>query len=242
MEYKFIETENYTKLKVAIANLKESNSTSAKMGFGYGPFGTGKTTIQERVALEENAILLRTGHVENATTLLEQICVELALETGGGAPRMYQRILESLIRKQRIIIIDEIDIFLGIPGVKPKFHLVDLFRDIHDKTGAIIFFIGMEQSLSKFKKHVHFYSRITEVVEFVPNPRDDVKRLCEQCSLPVADDAIDYFTAEYANLREIFGVLDRAERKAGLNDIETLDLASIKFLDVEPKKDGKKRG
>ncbi len=241
MKLKFIPTSNYIKLLSAIEALEALPHGAPKMGLGYGFYGLGKSMSLEKIAFQKNAILMRAGIVKSATTVLEYLCEECRVETGGGAARMYKRLIPALIKDPRIILLDEVDKFLGEPGIAHNFRLLDLFRDIHDESGCIVYFVGMEQALAKFRKYPHFYSRVVEITNFLPNSAADINALCDLCEVRVEEDLREYFLREYANLREIFVLLDVAERRAEINGIESLSLESFKKIGIEVKKDGRKK-
>ena len=57
-----------------------------------------------------------------------------------------------------------------------KNEVLEMFRDLHDETGVIVFFVGMEEANAKFKKHGHYYSRIVNFVKFEPIGKEDIKK------------------------------------------------------------------
>jgi DNA transposition AAA+ family ATPase len=229
MKEQFIETRNYSKLSLAFANLKLLPSSAPKMGLGFGNFGLGKTFSLERVAAKENALLFRAAQTWSKTGVCEKICMELGLDSSGQSSRMYERIVESLLRDPRIIIIDEIDALLN----PQKTQILEMFRDIHDETGVIVFYIGMEQANAKLKRHKHYYSRIVELVEFENIKKDDIESFLGLCDVKCSDDLAQFFSERYPNLRQIKVMMTRAENKCKMNGIQELDLKTFKALDVE---------
>ena len=151
------------------------------------------------------------------------------MDSQGQASYLYKRVIESLISEPRIIIVDEVDAILK----STKNEVLELFRDIHDETGVIVFFIGMEESNAKFKKHRHYYSRIVELVEFKPIVKEDIKKFCELSDVKIEDDLIDFFYAKYPNLRNIRVLLIRLEKYCELNGYESVDLKIFRESGVE---------
>jgi SpoVK/Ycf46/Vps4 family AAA+-type ATPase len=223
MKEEFVTTVNYSRLYEAVQGLKGLPRTAPKMGLGFGNFGLGKTFSLERIAAQENALLLRAAQTWSKTSVLSELCEELGVDVSGHSPVKYRRVLESLLSEPRIIIVDEIDALLR----SSKFEVLEMFRDIHDETGIVIFFVGMEESNRKLKKHKHFYSRIVEFVEFHAINKGDIERFCALSEVSIGDDLTDYFFKKYPNLRQIKVMLLRLEKWAMLNDIEEVNLKTF---------------
>lgn len=229
MKEEFLHTQNYIKLEEAFQGLKELPMSAPKMGLGYGNYGLGKTVGLEKITAKEDALLFRAVQTWTKSSVLREICNELNLDSQGQASYLYKRVIESLISEPRIIIVDEVDAILK----STKNEVLELFRDIHDETGVIVFFIGMEESNAKFKKHRHYYSRIVELVEFKPIVKEDIKKFCELSDVKIEDDLIDFFYAKYPNLRNIRVLLIRLEKYCELNGYESVDLKIFRESGVE---------
>lgn len=229
MKEEFLQTQNYIKLREAFQGLKELPSSAPKMGLGYGNYGLGKTVSLEKITAEEDALLFRAVQTWTKSSVLREICTELNLDSQGQASYLYKRVIESLINEPRIIIVDEVDAILK----STKNEVLELFRDIHDETGVIVFFIGMEEANAKFKKHRHYYSRVVELVEFKPIGKEDIKKFCELSDIEICDDLIEYFYSKHPNLRNIRVLLIRLEKYCELNGYEKADLKIFKQSGVE---------
>jgi len=225
----FIRTRNYIKLQEAMSRLKALPLDTDRMGLAYGSFGLGKSVSLERIVAQEDAILLRCDQTWSVSSVLKRLCEELKIDERGRSNTLFNRVVEALLLEPRIIIVDEIDTLLR----SGKGDVFELFRDIHDETKSIIFFVGMENSLAKIKRHKHYFSRLTEIVKFEPIGKDDIKAFCELCEVKIKDDLIDYFAKRYANLREIRVFLIRLEEWAELNDIKEIGLSEFKASGVE---------
>ena len=229
MQVKFIETRNYIKLQEAMSRLEALPITADRMGIAYGNFGLGKTVSLERIVATKDALLLRSDQTWTVSSTLRKLCYELGLDTVGRSSSLFERIIESLLIDPKIVIIDEIDTLLR----GSRYEVFELFRDIHDKTKNIIFFIGMEQSLAKIKRHQHYFSRLTEIVKFEPIGVDDIKKFCLLSEVKIKDDLISYFAKRYQNLRQIKVFILRLEEFAQLNDIEEIGLQEFRAAGVE---------
>ena len=231
MKETFIETSNYIKLNEAFIRLKNLPVTSPKMGLGYGIFGLGKTFSLEKVAVKYNAVLLRALHTWRPKSMLERLCEEMGLDKSGTSSQLYSRLVEDLRSKRRTIIIDEVDALLP----SKNFEMLEILRDIHDETGVIIFFVGMEESNAKMKRHRHFYSRIFEFVKFKPVVFEDVEKYCKTYSdnVAISADLIEFFASTYPNLRQIRKLLTDLETVAKRQCLTSCDLDQFKALEIE---------
>lgn len=229
MKEEFIPTGNYIKMKHSFSRLKELPPSAPKIGLGYGNFGLGKTFSLEKIAAEEDAVLLRAAQTWTKSALLTRLCQELNLDEKGSASVKYQRVLEALLDDPVILIIDEIDALLR----STKTEVLELLRDLHDEAGIILFMVGMEEANAKLKRHKHYYSRIVEFVFFQQTDRDDIAKLCALCEVHIEDDLIDYLAKSYPNLRQTKVLLLRLESWCELNDIETANLQVFKKSEVE---------
>ncbi len=229
MKEEFLHTQNYIKFKEAIQGLKDLPASAPKMGLGYGNYGLGKTISLEKVTAQEDALLFRAVQTWTKSSVLREICAELNLDAQGQASYLYKRVIESLINEPRIIIVDEVDGILK----STKNEVLELFRDIHDETGVIVFFIGMEEANAKFKKHRHYYSRIVSLIEFKPIIKEDIKKFCDLSDVKIEDDLIDFFYSKYPNLRNIRVLLIRLEKYCELNGYENANLKIFKDSGVE---------
>ena len=229
MKEEFITTVNYSTLYEAMQSLKSLPRTAPKMGLGFGHFGLGKTFGLERIAALENAILLRAAQTWTKSSVLTEMCEELGVDTNGNGPIKYKRVIESLVSEPRVVIVDEIDALLR----SSKFEVLEMFRDFHDETGIVLFFVGMEESNRKLKKHKHFYSRIVEFVEFQSIHKVDIERFCSLSHVKIDAELVEYFYKKFPNLRQVKVLLIRLEKYCELNDITECDLKTFKQSGAE---------
>lgn len=229
MRESFIETRNFIKLFESIGRLERLPMTAPRIGLGYGSFGLGKTHSLERITFKKNAILLRASQTWSKKQLLEKLCTELAIDIGGGSGRMYDRVVEELRRNPRILIIDEVDALLH----GDKIGVLEMLRDIHDETTIVLYYIGMEEANAKLKRHRHYYSRVTELVEVKTVCYEDIEKFCGLCEVVIEEDVLRFFEKRYPNFRQIKVLLHRVENECKLNDLDRVDLETFKSLGVE---------
>jgi DNA transposition AAA+ family ATPase len=232
-EEDFVETQNFITIWECFARLKELPIDSPRMGIAFGNFGLGKTVALEKIAAYEHAILLRTEQTWTKASLLRKLCFEMDAipntETTINSSFLQSRLVEALLVDPRPIIIDEIDTLLK----SDKTPVLELLRDIHDMTGCVIFFVGMEEANAKLKRFSHYYSRIVEVVKFKPIGEQDVKKFCEKSSIVIEDDLVTFFVKRYPNLRQIKVLLIRLEKICTINGIQKVNLEVFKSCGVE---------
>ncbi len=224
MKEEFVITKNYSELFEGIQFLKALPKTAPKMGLGFGKFGLGKTFGLEKIAAEENAILLRSVQTWTKSSVLTELCEEIGLDTSGTSSTRYRRVTEALFAENRIIIVDEIDAILR----SSKHEVLEMFRDIHDETNCVIFFVGMEEADAKLRKHKHFYSRIVRFVKFLPIHKSDIEAFCSLSDIKIKQDLIDFFIDKYPNLRQVKVMLINLEQYCEVNGIEECDLKTFK--------------
>jgi len=229
MENRFIETDNYIKIFGGMVELDKLPKHSHKMAIVYGRFGLGKTTIIERIALDSNAVLVRTLATWSMKTAMQDLCRELGEDEKGSANSLQHRIIDELNNNPRPIIIDEIDTILT-SSMKA---ILTAIRDIHDKTDVPIIFVGMEESRKHLKKEPHYYSRFVKKIEVFPISKTDIEKYCESSSIDISDDLIAHFLKKYPNLRQIKTLIIRLESYCQVNDYDEANLELLKASEIE---------
>lgn len=230
MHERFIETRNYIKITEGLEILRRLPLSSERMGLAYGTFGIGKTTSLERVAAKyDDVLLLRAEQVWSKASLLERLCVELGLDTKGHSPKLFIRVKNSLIEDEKMIIIDEVDTLL----ISTKKDVLEMLRDLHDITRNVIFFIGMEESLAKFKRDGHYHDRIMQKIKIEEIKHDDIEKFCELSEVPIGGDVVNYFASKYPNFRRIGYLIRRLEDYCKMNSIPSVDMKVLKSSGVE---------
>ncbi|PLY08379.1 MAG: DNA transposition protein [Arcobacter sp.] len=220
MKDTFLHTRNYNKFYEAIQGVEDLPKSAPKMGLAYGKFGLGKTMSLERIAAEKHALLFRAVQTWNKTSVLRELCIELRVDPQGNASFLYQRIKKKLLQEPRMIIVDEVDAILKYT----KNEVLELFRDIHDECGVVVFFIGMEEAKAKFARHTHYESRIVEFVEFEDISKEEIREFCALSEVKIEEDLIEHFHKRFPNLRQIRVFLIRLEKICKLNGIGEVNL------------------
>lgn len=144
----------------------------AGMGLGCfgvitGPSGTGKTFLGEVLLSEVSGIALPAAQswVTGATrTDQRTMLVELLKEIGDWYPsgysvhQLYQELIEQIYKREiKLIIIDEGDYL----ALRPRHELLNLLRDVADRTHVAILFLSVLDLAKRFAKPTEFTETLT---------------------------------------------------------------------------------
>ncbi|PHO09757.1 DNA transposition protein [Malaciobacter canalis] len=229
MQYKFIKTKNYSKINEGLQHLKILPTKVPKLGIAYGKYGIGKSLALEKIAVDENAVLLEASPTWSLPSFLKHLCFELEADVVGTSTTKMENILKALYERPRIIIIDEIDRLL----IGSKKDILDAIRYIHDQSETIIFVVGMDNALAKLKNDGAFESRLTVKIKLEKTAKEDIQDFCSNSEIEITDDLINYFAKRHPNLRYIKVFIENLERYCEINDIEVADLKVFKASKVE---------
>lgn len=137
----------------------------------YGPAGYGKTESAIAGANRYNAAYVECGQSWNQTTLVDAILHEL---TGsvlkGPVAKKMSAIIEALANDTRPLIVDEGDFLV-------KRAMIDLIREMSDKSGAAVILIGEEHMPAKLNVFERAYSRVLHWQPAMPCDLSDAQSL-----------------------------------------------------------------
>lgn len=191
----------------------------------YGHSGYGKTFSAIWAANRARAYYVELGETWTRKTLCQSILRELGLTSmmGQGAlPDLVSAIVDRLAEERdRPLIIDEAD-FLVKKG------MIDLVREIHDKSQAPVILIGEELLPVKLQKYERTHNRMLDWVAAVPCDLKDAKQLA-QLYVPAVeiDDGLVAAIAKASDgrARRIAVNLERVRERAQLQGRKRMSLA-----------------
>ena len=87
----------------------------------------------------------------------------------------------------------------------------------------------MVNAKSRLKKFKHLYDRLSEIVEFKPFSKQDIKIIVKELSeIEMTDCAIRYIYTHLNRFRQIVKLIDKAEMLAKANGLNSIDEVLIK--------------
>lgn len=184
----------------------------------YGPSGYGKTESAISGALRYNAAYVECGQSWNQTTLVDAILHELtgSVVKGSVAKKMGS-IIEALAADTRPLIIDESDFLL-------KRAMVDLVREMSDKSGAAVILIGEEHMPTKLNQFERAYNRVLHWQAAEPCDLDDAEKLARLY--------VPNLTIEEPLLRQLVDVTHGVTRRIVTNLERIREFAAVRNINA----------
>src|SRR5574344_2441030 len=223
MKAKFIRTRNVKNFITTINNLQNRAVGVPGMALTYGEPGLGKTQSALWWAANNDAILVSAKQSMSVRWLLEDIVKELGETPYFRSSDLFEQIVNALIKRPRVLIVDEID-YLATDKCA-----VEMLRDIHDRTYNPIILIGMSMADKKLKRYKHLYDRFSEVLHFESFSFEDVKFLISELSeIKISDEVIANIYHTGNRLRQIVKLINKAETIAQANDLTAVGLKELR--------------
>ncbi|MDK2955381.1 MAG: hypothetical protein PWQ57_877 [Desulfovibrionales bacterium] len=187
----------------------------------HGPSGYGKTFAATYAANKHSAAYIELG----SSWTKKKFCQALSVELGAHAARtiadMMDEIVKVLALDQRPLIIDEFDHALTRG-------LLEMVRELHDKSGAPIILIGEELLPDKLAAHERFHNRILSWAAAQPAMLDDVRHLARVYApgLTIRDDLLERITsASDGRARRACVNIEQVREAALLQGLDSIGLA-----------------
>lgn len=221
----FVKTNNVKRFITMMNNLQNRADGVPGMGLVYGEPGLGKTQAINWWAFKNNAILVRCTQLMTARWLLNEIMDEMGEVSCGRMADCFKIIVRNLLTEPQVIIIDEVD-YLTIDS-----RAIETLRDIHDKTNVPVVLVGMSNAKSRIKRFRHLYDRISEIVQFKPFSKEDMKGIIQDLSeVEMTDCAIKTISSNVNRFRQIVKIINKAEIFAEANGLNSVDEMIIKEI------------
>ena len=200
-------------------------------GFGciYGPSGYGKTTAAVYGAQRHSAYYIECGASWTAGSLVEALSYEVSGQPGRGTvARQTDEIIKLLAQDPRPIIIDEADHLV-------KKTMVDVVREISDKSTAPVILIGEEELPKKLRAFERAHNRVLEWVPAQPSDASDAAKLAKIYlpDLTIGDDLMRHIVETTRGVtRQIVINIDRIRELALQKSIRKIALSDWGDQDV----------
>lgn len=190
------------------------------IGCFYGHSGLGKTFSAVGAANATRAYYVQVGDTWTRRTLADAVIRELGLTGRGSVGDRVSMIIDRLQEDaSRPLIIDEADFIV-------KKGMVDLVREIHDKSQVPIILIGEELLPQKLMAYERAHNRVLDWVPAQPCDMDDARALAEKwCpGLAIDDDLLaSLVKASDGRARRICVNLDRVRQEAMTQGRKAMD-------------------
>jgi DNA transposition AAA+ family ATPase len=187
----------------------------------YGHSGYGKTRSAVQAANRSRAWYVEIGETWTRSTLCDAILHELSEPPSGPVASKVQTIIYRMGETpERPLIIDEADFII-------RRGMVDMIREIHDKSQAPIILIGEEMLPAKLQKFERAHNRVLDWVAAQPCNLDDTKMLTALYApgIAFADDLLEaLLSASGGRIRRICVNIERVRERAVATGAEVMNL------------------
>jgi len=225
----FIETDNVTRFRKAVALAEDTDDGRPGMLMAFGAAGLGKTLAARNSHAEGGGFYLRAWEGWSQHAFLQALCFEVTGSRPHGANRCKVRIIEALggiVDGPRTIYMDEAD--------RLDIRRLEDLRDIHDETGAPIVLIGEMGLPARCAARSRIDDRIPAEyrIKFEPiTPRDISLYALEAAGLKlVGRAAAEVHRLTRGNFRRVHNLVLSLEQMARAAETSKVDEAMVKRL------------
>jgi DNA transposition AAA+ family ATPase len=189
----------------------------------YGHSGHGKTRSAVYAANRSRAWYVEMGETWTRSSLCNAILHELSETPSGSVAQKMQTIIYRMGEvPDRPLIIDEADFII-------RRGMVDMVREIHDKSQAPIILIGEEMLPVKLQQFERAHNRVLDWVAAQPCNLGDTRLLAELYApgIAFADDLLEaLLSASGGRIRRICVNIERVRERAVAIGAEAMNLTS----------------
>ncbi|OYW33967.1 MAG: hypothetical protein B7Y12_01995 [Rhizobiales bacterium 24-66-13] len=231
-----VATANVASFMTLTSKLIERHPHAPGIGVFYGPSGFGKTYASIFGQNRSGALRIEVGESWTRKTLLKAVLAEAGQVARGSISDMAEAAIRVLgDDPYRPLIIDEADRMLD-----GSHRMIELVRDLHDKSTAPIILIGEEQLPSKIQPNERVHNRVLDWVAAQASDLEDAQALAASIcgSVEVADDLLSAIVERSeGRARRIVVNLVRAEeiaRNLGQARIDLTTWGETEFFESRP--------
>jgi len=217
----FVETKNVTAFRKAMETL--SNRDRYQPGFVVvqGESGRGKSQAAINWHSQNGGTFMRVWEGLTQHAFLQALAFEVTGAKVHGAYNCKREIVDFLGAEPAPIIVDEAD--------RLDLRRVEDLRDIHEATGVSVALIGEEGFYPKLKARQRIFSRVAEVINFLPVEKGDVILYAAQAAeLKVEPEAAAVLAEEaHGSFRLVHNLVARLEAFARASQVKAIDLEAL---------------
>lgn len=136
----------------------------------HGHAGYGKTTACGYAGNKLRGYRVECCSHWSRKALLQGILHEMGIPAGHNINDMFNQAVEQLAKSARPLIIDEADHLV-------RNSTIELVRDIHDKSNAVVLLSGEEGLPKKLERWARVHSRVLEFIAAQPADKGDIEHL-----------------------------------------------------------------
>jgi DNA transposition AAA+ family ATPase len=219
----FVKTGTVKNFISAMGRLQNARPGIPKMCLIHGIYGVGRTqTAIWWAAQHDDCKLIRLVSLIEAPWLLNTIVAEMGQVPERPKDKRFNQLINILLERQYTLIFDEVDYITG------DRKSIEMLRDIHDITGTIIVFVGMEDAERKMNRYPHLNDRVMERIKFDKLTIDDIRTAAHELSeVKLTDDAISYIYADAPRFRPLISKIYKAEALARTNSLKEVTAADL---------------
>ena len=224
MRTAFVKTNTVKNFIAAMGRLQNARPGIPKMCLIHGIYGVGRTeTAIWWAAQHEDCKFIRLVSLIEAPWLLSKIIAEMGQVPERIKEKRFNQAINILLDRQYTLIFDEVDY------VTSDRKAIEMLRDIHDITGTIVVFVGMEDAERKLNRYPHLNDRVMERIKFDKLTLEDIRTAAHELSeVKLTDDAIAYIYSEAPRFRPLISKIYKAEALAKANSLKEVTAADLR--------------
>jgi DNA transposition AAA+ family ATPase len=224
MKSVFVETDNVTKFRRAVAALEDVERGQPGIMLAWGQAGRGKTFAGCNYHSERGGIYLDVWEDWSQTAMMQALCFEVTGHRPRSANMCKIKICGALDKAPKTIFVDEAD--------RLPFKRIEDLRDIHKATGASIVLIGEEELISLLGHRRRVWSRVTQELEFGPVTESDIATYAlEAADLDLEPEACSAIgKASEGDFRLAHSMIRLLEDAAKARQTATVDLKMVQSI------------
>lgn len=221
MKNEFLHVSNVRRVIEAVTALRGQAAGLPCLAAWHGPAGRGKTETSIWYAGNHDALYMIPQVNSSQLDLLNDLYAALKGQKDAKFHRRrdaFGACLRLMWNRSAPVLIDEAD------RISKHTDLVETVRDLSDRTGCPVIFVGTDQMLVHLMQREQIASRLAEVVEFKPLSVDEVvMATAELCGLELNQDAAQVLHRRTQGFfRDLVVALSHIERTARANKLSDL--------------------